>query len=329
MYKFSITKLLPGLSCVCPRLRGRQSSIVVTTFAMIGLLFAALPFARAQAGSPIISIAVVNYPLRTLTIRGTNFGLGPAIKLGNIPLTVQAAAVTQITATFPAASPPSAIAPGTYSLSVKFTNGSVALFMVSLGAAGPVGQTGPQGQQGVPGPTGPTGAIGPAGPQGPSGPAGTGTGGPAVVDANNVLVGSLLDVVFERSFGSPWSSTLLVHSTGTTPAFLLRKVKLHSLGTSNFYVVYLDGTCGGDPYTAQTQIDESQLIQPADLTFFDGQTTAWVPLPQYITIGGNTTLFYRSNLQPQCSPITFPEFLELHRLARVPLPIFSFPLRVR
>lgn len=128
--------------------------------------------ARAQ-GFPLINSAVVNYSAKTLTISGTGFGPSPAITLGTLPLGTQSATSTRIVATFPDPSPPSALAPGDYFLKVIFSNGSLAIFTVTLGAVGPPGVPGPQGLNGNPGPAGSPGASGPPGPQGPAGTNGT------------------------------------------------------------------------------------------------------------------------------------------------------------
>ena len=124
--------------------------------------------ARAQ-GFPLINSAVVNYGPKTLTISGTSFGLNPAITLGTVPLGRQSATSTQIVAIFPDPSPPSALAPGDYFLKVIFSNGSLAVFTVTLGAVGPQGVSGPQGLTGDPGPAGPPGAQGPPGSPGAPG----------------------------------------------------------------------------------------------------------------------------------------------------------------
>jgi hypothetical protein len=135
-----------------------------------GLLLLGLTASAAHAQFvPIINSAVVDYTKKTITLTGTSFGLSPAVNFDAMALTVQTATTTQIVAAFPAASPPSSFTPGTYFLYVKFSNYTVAVFTVDLGAVGPVGPAGPQGPQGPIGPPGGTGSQGPAGAQGPQG----------------------------------------------------------------------------------------------------------------------------------------------------------------
>jgi hypothetical protein len=123
------------------------------------------PDARAD-GIPLINSAVVDYTVKTLTISGTGFGASPAITLGTVPLGRQSATSTQIVATFPSQSPPSAFAPGDYFLKVTFSSTSLAIFTVTLGAVGPQGIPG---QQGAPGSQGAPGANGTNGTNGANG----------------------------------------------------------------------------------------------------------------------------------------------------------------
>jgi Protein of unknown function (DUF1566)/Collagen triple helix repeat (20 copies) len=147
--------------------------------------------ARAQNGFPLISSADVDYSHNTLTVSGTNFGLSPKVTVGAATLTAPSATATSIVANFPSTALPSSFTPGTYFLTITFSNGRFAVFTVALGATGPQGPVGPQGPmgfQGATGATGPggakgaTGAIGPVGPQGPNGNTGstgpTGAAGP-------------------------------------------------------------------------------------------------------------------------------------------------------
>jgi len=148
----------------------------VSAFVTIALLVASIggivaTDARAD-GIPLINSAVVDYGAKTLTISGTAFGASPTITLGTVALGRQSATPTQIVATFPAASPPSAFAPGDYFLKLIFSNGSLAIFTVTLGAVGPQGIPGPQGAPGSQGAPGMNGTTGPPGPQGPQGPKG-------------------------------------------------------------------------------------------------------------------------------------------------------------
>lgn len=79
----------------------------------------------AQAATPTITTAIVNTTTNTLSITGTSL-LGAdsvgvsSVTLAGIALTVTGQTATSITATFPAASPASSLAPGTYPLIVSF-----------------------------------------------------------------------------------------------------------------------------------------------------------------------------------------------------------------
>src|ERR1700680_457272 len=143
-------------------------------------------------GFPIVNSSVVNYGNNTLTVAGTNFGPAPTVNLAGVVFGVQSSSPTQIVATFPAASPASSFNPGTYFLTVSFSNHTLTIFEVTLGAIGPQGLPGPIGAKGTVGPAGPTGltgpagtpgvpgAVGPIGPIGATGPPGApGAAGPA------------------------------------------------------------------------------------------------------------------------------------------------------
>ena len=136
--------------------------------------------------SPIVNTAIVDYSRNTLTVTGVNFASSPKATLGTVALTTQSASATQIVANFPLSTPASSFTPGSYFLKISFSNGSLAVFEVAMGATGPAGPAGPMGPQGLTGPqgakgnTGATGAIGPQGTTGLTGAQGsTGPAGPA------------------------------------------------------------------------------------------------------------------------------------------------------
>jgi len=83
---------------------------------------------------PLINSAVVDYPNTTLTLSDRNFGSSPVVNLGSTPLGVQSSSAIQIVATFPTVSPPSSFAAGDYFLTLRFSNGSAAVFTATLGA---------------------------------------------------------------------------------------------------------------------------------------------------------------------------------------------------
>lgn len=151
----------------------------LSTFLILSLLFLGAAAAQAQSGSPVVMSGVIDYGNKTITISGANFGSSPTIKLGGVTLTAQTTTPTKVVASFPAASPPSHFTPGTYFLSIIFSNGRIAVFAVAMGAVGPVGPqglAGPQGPAGATGSQGTQGPVGPEGPQGPAGPPGSGGG---------------------------------------------------------------------------------------------------------------------------------------------------------
>ncbi|PYV37464.1 MAG: hypothetical protein DMG06_27990 [Acidobacteria bacterium] len=131
------------------------------SLALCSAIFVFATIAGAQ-NFPLVSSAVVDYGNNTLTLSGSNFGSAPVVKLGSTALGVQSSSATQIVATFPSASPASRFAPGSYFLTVGFSNGRTAVFDVAMGATGPQGPMGPAGA------AGPQGSAGPAGPAGPN-----------------------------------------------------------------------------------------------------------------------------------------------------------------
>jgi Collagen triple helix repeat (20 copies) len=143
-------------------------------------------------GIPVVISTSVDATHNTLTINGQNFGTNALITLGSIKFTTASSTGTKILGNFPTASPASSFTPGTYFLTLQFTNQLPSIFTAVIGVAGsqgPQGAQGPQGPQGASGATGaqgakgltgPTGASGAAGPAGPPGPAGAaGAMGPA------------------------------------------------------------------------------------------------------------------------------------------------------
>jgi hypothetical protein len=124
----------------------------------------------------------VNYPQKTLTISGLNFGQSPTVTLDSMTFPTMSSTSNQIVASFPNGSPPSSFAPGTYLLILQSRNQFPSVFTVDIGVNGPTGATG------VAGPAGATGSQGPMGPQGPPGTNGTnGTGAPVCAASDNVV----------------------------------------------------------------------------------------------------------------------------------------------
>jgi hypothetical protein len=111
---------------------------------------------KASQNQAVITSAVPDLTGELLFISGQNLPAAPAVTLGLVPLAVEFASATQISATLPFDLHP----PGTYLLTVQSSrnNGSVnyATFNVTLGNVGPAGAIGPTGP---PGPAGPPGSF--------------------------------------------------------------------------------------------------------------------------------------------------------------------------
>ena len=118
------------------------------------IVFAVVLLARAYGQVPpaqqVIASATLNFANNTITISGSNFRPDPVVRFGTVDLSVVSSTPSQIVAAFPAGSPASSLAPGTYLLSVrsKQVGAAATNFEVTIGASGPVGPQGP------PGPTG-------------------------------------------------------------------------------------------------------------------------------------------------------------------------------
>ena len=169
----------------------REACITVGVLAALWGL-AGLPV-WAQATTPVVDSAIVNYSKATVTITGSNFspdGTAPTVVMGERSLVV-----TGFTNTSVAAIVATGLSPASYLLTVTNSASQTATFDLTLGTTGPVGPVGPVGPAGPAGPqgaAGPTGVIGPQGPTGPAGPQGaTGPAGP---------------VGFK--WKGPWSSTI-------------------------------------------------------------------------------------------------------------------------
>ena len=133
------------------------------------------------------------------------------------------------------------------------------------GAAGPTGSVGPQGPAGPAGATGPAGPQGPEGPAGPAGPAGLGSQGPAVVDANGVVVGTMLDGYNGWVMRQVGSDRLLLQVTGQgLPAPMISFLHTTDDCSGPRYVNNMNGA--GLLYLAQasgSQLVYSRLIDPS------------------------------------------------------------------
>jgi hypothetical protein len=175
-----------------------ESSIMKRFLAIVlsaALGMAVTPSVTHAAGLPLILNTTVNYTQNTLTVNGQNFGSKPVVMLNNLEFPTVSSSSSEIVADFPSGYPPSSFTPGTYFLTVQYSNQLPSLFTAAIGMAGPQGPAGPAGATGAQGPQGPQGAtgtagaagsMGPPGPMGPAGPIGltgatgaTGATGPA------------------------------------------------------------------------------------------------------------------------------------------------------
>lgn len=159
-------------------------------------LLASTPARAAVVIDPVIYAATADLTNNVVWIAGFNFGKSPRVSLAGVELVVLSYdPVAQLLV----AALPSAVAAGTYRLTVIPANGmpnppDISLTIGAVGPIGPVGlpgppgprgdvgvpgPPGPRGETGAPGPRGDTGAPGPQGLEGPQGPRGdVGPAGP-------------------------------------------------------------------------------------------------------------------------------------------------------
>ena len=104
--------------------------VLVALFLTFGFLLLTSTKTQAQFGIPVILSAGVDTTNNKLKINGTNFGATPRVTLGTVPLTTQSSTATEVITDFSN----SAFLPGTYVLKVQFSNGSLAVFVLSLGS---------------------------------------------------------------------------------------------------------------------------------------------------------------------------------------------------
>lgn len=139
-------------------------------------LLATLPAFATTTVTPAVSKGTINYSSEQVTLTGSGFEpatTAPTVTFNGASLKIDSFTNTQVVATLPAGTPA-----GTFTLTVKNSEGQSGSFDLTYGAtgpqgaqgpAGPKGATGAQGAQGLDGPKGATGATGPQGPAGPRG----------------------------------------------------------------------------------------------------------------------------------------------------------------
>jgi IPT/TIG domain len=124
-------------------------------------------FAATTPSTPVVNSGTINYSANQVTLKGSGFQpatTAPTVQFDGTKLKIDSSTNTQIVATLPATTPA-----GTFSLTVKNSQGNSETFDLTYGATGPQGLAGARGPEGPAGPAGPTG---PAGPQGSKGSAG-------------------------------------------------------------------------------------------------------------------------------------------------------------
>jgi hypothetical protein len=115
----------------------------------------------ATTVTPAVNKGTINYGNYQVTLTGSGFEpatAAPTVTFNGASLKIDSFTNTQVVATLPANTPA-----GTFTVTVKNSEGQSGSFDLTYGA------TGPQGAQGLDGPKGATGATGPQGPKGNTG----------------------------------------------------------------------------------------------------------------------------------------------------------------
>jgi hypothetical protein len=118
-------------------LNSRRAFAPLSAMLISAFLAVAVSTPAQATGFPLIVSATVDSTLNTLTITGQNFGSSPTITVDSLPFpTPSSASSTQIVGSFPSGKPPSSFTPGTYFLTLKFTNQYPAVFLIDIDANG-------------------------------------------------------------------------------------------------------------------------------------------------------------------------------------------------
>src|SRR5437773_12073951 len=96
--------------------------------------------AQATTPPPLVISVTVDYTHSTLTINGQNFGSSPTITVDSLTFPTSSSSSSQIVGNFPSGVAPSSFTPGTYFLTLQFTNQLPAVFTVDIGANGEIGR---------------------------------------------------------------------------------------------------------------------------------------------------------------------------------------------
>ena len=139
-----------------------SSRKIVATILLVGTVGMSRTVTAAPDKQLVVSSASLNRSSETLILKGLNFGAGtPVVMCESMPLTVLSATDTQLVVLFP-----SAIADGTYLVTVLRGSGQPerGLFYVTAQSVATV--QGSDSSRYIPGPLGEPGPVGPAGPAG-------------------------------------------------------------------------------------------------------------------------------------------------------------------
>lgn len=139
------------------------------TLSMLLLLTPLTAFASTTS-TVVINSGSINYTNHHLTLNGSGFepvSTAPSVQFNGVAITLDSFNNTSVVATLP-----SSTSAGTFTVTVKNSQGNSASFDLTYGTDGPQGPAGPAGAKGATGVTGVTGPAGPTGPTGPQGPAG-------------------------------------------------------------------------------------------------------------------------------------------------------------
>ncbi len=164
------------------------------------------------------------------------------------------------------------------------------------GPQGPRGLTGPQGPPGTNGTNGTNGSNGAVGPRGPQGEAGLrglqglpGPTGPSLVvlDANNALVGYLIDLHYSQVTGQADTFTLYVSSASRIVTFRLSGSVL-----TNVEVAFASNDCTGTAYLNDATVSAATAFPVQS----DLSTVTWLQTDSLVSVADGETLTFVSTL---------------------------------
>lgn len=229
-----------------------RTRTVASTVAVVvtGWVFAVVASPTA-ANPPLIASTTMSADQATIEIRGLNLvgtvmgteegaavvpAPAPRVSLEATLLPVTASSQTRVTASLPGG-----LGAGTYLLVLTRSDGEVAVFYPTVGAAGPPGAAGPDGP---PGRAGARGLVGLPGPPGPRGPAFSAAD---AQDNTSVGTGALAALTAGRSNTAFGARALFTNTTGSFNVAVGAEALQHNVtGSSNTAVGFraLQNTTG-------------------------------------------------------------------------------------